>query len=164
MYAVLSGRAVVNLNFTTGRAALDSSVAQAGLRTVVTSRTFLEKAAGHIVAFGCQEREEHAAAHQDGVRLAEEVVDDCQLVGDLRAAEHGDERAIGVVAHAAENFDLASEQPARRRRQKGGRKSRSPLASSRGASSRWSSRAARWGPSPSVGAPVAALIRAAAGE
>ena len=42
--ASLSGRTVVNLNFTVGRAALNSSVAQAKLRTVVTSRTFLEKA------------------------------------------------------------------------------------------------------------------------
>ena len=42
--AALSGRVVVNLNFTAGRAAITSAAAQAGLRTVVTSRAFLEKA------------------------------------------------------------------------------------------------------------------------
>ncbi|MFO0907530.1 MAG: acyl-[ACP]--phospholipid O-acyltransferase [Isosphaeraceae bacterium] len=42
--AALSGRAAVNLNFTSGTAALHSAANQAGLRTVVTSRTFLEKA------------------------------------------------------------------------------------------------------------------------
>ena len=42
--AALSGRVVVNLNFTAGRAAMSSAAAQAGLRTVVTSRAFLEKA------------------------------------------------------------------------------------------------------------------------
>ena len=41
--AALAGKAVVNLNFTTGQAGMDSAAAQAGLSTVVTSRTFLEK-------------------------------------------------------------------------------------------------------------------------
>ncbi len=43
--AAISGRMVVNLNFTSGRAAVGSAASQAGLRTVVTSRIFLEKAA-----------------------------------------------------------------------------------------------------------------------
>jgi acyl-[acyl-carrier-protein]-phospholipid O-acyltransferase / long-chain-fatty-acid--[acyl-carrier-protein] ligase len=42
--ASLAGKAVVNLNFTAGRAGMESAAAQAGLRTVITSRTFLEKA------------------------------------------------------------------------------------------------------------------------
>ena len=41
--AALAGKAVVNLNFTTGRAGMDSAAAQAELTTVVTSRAFLEK-------------------------------------------------------------------------------------------------------------------------
>jgi acyl-[acyl-carrier-protein]-phospholipid O-acyltransferase / long-chain-fatty-acid--[acyl-carrier-protein] ligase len=41
--ATLSGKVVVNLNFTAGRAGMDSACAQAGLTTVVTSRAFLEK-------------------------------------------------------------------------------------------------------------------------
>jgi acyl-[acyl-carrier-protein]-phospholipid O-acyltransferase/long-chain-fatty-acid--[acyl-carrier-protein] ligase len=42
--ASLAGRAAVNLNFTAGRAGMESAAAQAGLRTIVTSRAFLEKA------------------------------------------------------------------------------------------------------------------------
>ena len=42
--ASLAGRASVNLNFTAGRAGMESAARQAGLRTVVTSRAFLEKA------------------------------------------------------------------------------------------------------------------------
>jgi acyl-[acyl-carrier-protein]-phospholipid O-acyltransferase/long-chain-fatty-acid--[acyl-carrier-protein] ligase len=42
--ASLAGKAVVNLNFTTGRTGMESAAAQAALKTIVTSRTFLEKA------------------------------------------------------------------------------------------------------------------------
>ena len=42
--ATLAGKTVVNLNFTAGRSGMESAAAQAGLRTVVTSRAFLEKA------------------------------------------------------------------------------------------------------------------------
>jgi acyl-[acyl-carrier-protein]-phospholipid O-acyltransferase/long-chain-fatty-acid--[acyl-carrier-protein] ligase len=42
--ASFAGRATVNLNFTAGRAAMESVCRQSGLRTVVTSRAFLEKA------------------------------------------------------------------------------------------------------------------------
>ncbi|MGA7408900.1 MAG: acyl-[ACP]--phospholipid O-acyltransferase, partial [Bryobacteraceae bacterium] len=40
----IAGRATVNLNFTAGREAMLSSIAQCGLRTVITSKSFLEKA------------------------------------------------------------------------------------------------------------------------
>ncbi|MFZ5863986.1 MAG: acyl-[ACP]--phospholipid O-acyltransferase [Nitrospirota bacterium] len=40
----LAGRAPVNLNFTVGREALDSSIEQCGIRTIITSRIFLAKA------------------------------------------------------------------------------------------------------------------------
>ena len=40
----LTGRETVNLNFTASRAALESAVRQAALRTVLSSRTFLERA------------------------------------------------------------------------------------------------------------------------
>jgi acyl-[acyl-carrier-protein]-phospholipid O-acyltransferase/long-chain-fatty-acid--[acyl-carrier-protein] ligase len=42
--AAFAGRAAVNLNYTAGSAGMASAARQAGLRTVVTSRTFLEKA------------------------------------------------------------------------------------------------------------------------
>ena len=42
--AALSGRTSVNFNYTAGRAAMESAARQAGLRSVVTSRLFLDKA------------------------------------------------------------------------------------------------------------------------
>lgn len=42
--AALAGKTSVNLNYTVGRAGLESAIAQAGLATVVTSRLFIEKA------------------------------------------------------------------------------------------------------------------------
>ncbi|MCY3956386.1 MAG: acyl-[ACP]--phospholipid O-acyltransferase [Nitrospira sp.] len=42
--ATLSGRTVVNLNYTVGRSGIESMAGQAGLETIVTSRMFLEKA------------------------------------------------------------------------------------------------------------------------
>ena len=42
--ATLAGRTSVNLNYTGGRAGIESAVRQAGLQTVVTSRTFIERA------------------------------------------------------------------------------------------------------------------------
>ncbi|HET7909661.1 MAG TPA: acyl-[ACP]--phospholipid O-acyltransferase [Nitrospira sp.] len=42
--ASLCGKTSVNLNYTVGRGGLEAAVRQAGLRTVVTSRTFVEKA------------------------------------------------------------------------------------------------------------------------
>jgi acyl-[acyl-carrier-protein]-phospholipid O-acyltransferase/long-chain-fatty-acid--[acyl-carrier-protein] ligase len=42
--ATLAGKSVVNLNFTAGRAGMESAIAQARLQTIVTSRAFLEKA------------------------------------------------------------------------------------------------------------------------
>lgn len=42
--AALAGKATVNLNFTAGRAGMESAAKQSGLRTLVTSRAFLEKA------------------------------------------------------------------------------------------------------------------------
>ena len=46
--AALSGRVVVNINFTAGKKAMSSAAAQAQLRTVLTSRMFVEKAALEI--------------------------------------------------------------------------------------------------------------------
>ncbi len=42
--ALLTGRTTVNLNYTVGRLGLESAVNQAGLKTIVSSRQFVEKA------------------------------------------------------------------------------------------------------------------------
>ena len=41
---LMAGRIPVNLNFTVGKEALEAAIAQAGIRTIVTSRIFLTKA------------------------------------------------------------------------------------------------------------------------
>ncbi|HEY5932805.1 MAG TPA: AMP-binding protein, partial [Nitrospira sp.] len=42
--APLCGKTIVNLNYTVGKSGLEAAVRLAGLRTIVTSRTFIEKA------------------------------------------------------------------------------------------------------------------------
>ena len=42
--APLCGKTIVNLNYTVGKSGLEAAVEQAGLRTIVTSRAFVEKA------------------------------------------------------------------------------------------------------------------------
>jgi acyl-[acyl-carrier-protein]-phospholipid O-acyltransferase/long-chain-fatty-acid--[acyl-carrier-protein] ligase len=43
MAAILQGRSVVNLNYTTGRAGMENAIKQAGLKTVLASKQFLHK-------------------------------------------------------------------------------------------------------------------------
>ena len=43
--ALMAGRIPVNLNFTIGTEAMDAAIAQCGIRTILTSRRFLDKAA-----------------------------------------------------------------------------------------------------------------------
>src|SRR5690606_15973989 len=43
MAAILQGRVVVNLNYTTGREGMECAVRQAGLKTVLASKQFLKK-------------------------------------------------------------------------------------------------------------------------
>ena len=77
----------------------------------------LEQALADLVALGDQEREDHPAADQQLVGLAEQVVDHAELVGDLRAAEHHHVRALGVLGEPAQHVDLGRHQAARRVRQ-----------------------------------------------
>ena len=61
---------------------------------------------------GLEEREAHAAADEDAVDLVEQGLDDAELVADLGAAEHGDERPLRVVEEAAEDLDLLGQEAA----------------------------------------------------
>ena len=45
---VLAGKTPVNLNFTSGRAAAESAVRQAGLKTVITAKAMEEKVGEHF--------------------------------------------------------------------------------------------------------------------
>ncbi len=58
------------------------------------------------MALGLEEREHHAAADDEAVGLVEQVVDDAELVGDLRAAEDDRVRTFGAVGEPLEDRDL----------------------------------------------------------
>ena len=68
--------------------------------------------------WAAEEREAHAAADDERVDDAEQRLDDAELVADLGAAEHGDERAPRVLAQAEQHLDLLGQQAAGRRRQR----------------------------------------------
>ena len=78
----------------------------------------LDHRVAHRLAPGDEEREAHAAADGERVDDLQQRVDHRELVGHLRAAEHGDERPHRLLPHAEEHLDLALEQPPRRRRQR----------------------------------------------
>ena len=77
----------------------------------------LEQALADLVALRRQEGEHHPAADQQLVGLAEQVVDDAELVGDLGAAEHHDVRPGRVLGEPAQHLDLGQHQAAGRVRQ-----------------------------------------------
>ena len=66
----------------------------------------LEQALADLVSLGLEEREHHAAADQQPVGLAEQVVDHAELVRDLRAAEHDGIRSLRLLGQPAEHLDL----------------------------------------------------------
>ena len=76
----------------------------------------LEQRVADRLALRGEEREAHRAADHDRVDDAEQRLDDAELVGDLGAAEHGDERALRLVAQAEQDVDLLLQQPPHRRR------------------------------------------------
>ena len=61
-----------------------------------------------------EERVGHRAADEQRVDLAQQVLDDLDLVRDLRAAEDRDERAVGLLHRVAEVLQLLLHQEAGR--------------------------------------------------
>ena len=75
----------------------------------------LDQRLADLDAARLEERVGHRAADQQRVDLGDQVLDHFELVGDLGAAEHGDERALRALEHPAEILDLlAHQQPGRR--------------------------------------------------
>ena len=66
---------------------------------------------------GGEEREHHAAADQQRVGRAQQVVDHAELVGDLRAAEHHHVGPFRVGGQPAQHVELARDQAAHRGRE-----------------------------------------------
>ncbi len=60
-----------------------------------------------------EEREAHASTDHERIDGVEQRVDHAELVGHLRAAEHGDEGASRVLAQTEQHVDLLGQQPAR---------------------------------------------------
>ena len=74
----------------------------------------LEQGVPHLVTLGGEEREAHAATDEHRVGDLPECLDHAELVGDLRPAEHDDERPPGVAAQREQDVDLALQQAAGR--------------------------------------------------
>jgi hypothetical protein len=89
-----------------------AEVGLAGLDVVL-----VEQARAHLVALGCEEGEGHPAADDEAVGRLHEVVDDRELVGDLRAAEHHGIRARWVLGEPLEHVYLGGDQATHGRRQ-----------------------------------------------
>ena len=89
-----------------------AEVLAAGLHLVL-----LEQALADLVALRRQEGEHHPAADQQGVGLAEQVVDHRELVADLGAAEHDHVGPLRGLGESPQDLDLGAHQPAHRVRQ-----------------------------------------------
>ena len=65
-----------------------------------------------LIALRREEGVRHAAADDEAVALVEQVVDDLELVRDLRAAEHRDERSLGRLERVSHDLELLLNQEA----------------------------------------------------
>ena len=65
-----------------------------------------------LVALGAEERVGHGAADEHRVRDGEHVPDEADLVGDLEAAQHDDERTRRVAEQTPEDLDLLGHEQA----------------------------------------------------
>ena len=92
----------------------------------------LEQARADLVALGREEGEEHAAADEQRVDPRQQVPDDAELVGDLRAAEHDRVRLLGRLGEPVEHVELGGdEQPGGARQQLARARRRSPACGAR---------------------------------
>ena len=79
----------------------------------------LQERGAHLVSLGLQEGEHHAAADEEAVRLAQQLVDDGELVGDLGTAEGDDVGPLDVLGELLQDADLGGDQESGRVRQPG---------------------------------------------
>ena len=73
----------------------------------------LQQGRTDTVALGREEREAHAAADDERVDLGCEGLDDTELVGDLRAAEHDGVGVLGVAGERLQHVHLGLDELAR---------------------------------------------------
>ncbi len=72
----------------------------------------LDQGGADLVALGLEEGEGHAAADEDAVGLAEQLVDDGELVGDLGAAERHHVGPLDVLGELLQDADLGGDEVA----------------------------------------------------
>lgn len=80
----------------------------------------LEQGDADLVALGVEEGVGHAAADEDAVGLAEQLVDDGELVGDLGAAQDHHVRTLDLGGQLLQDADLGGDEVAGRVREAGG--------------------------------------------
>ncbi len=74
---------------------------------------FVQQRIADLVALGLHEGVGHAAADDQRVHQVQQVVDDRDLVGHLRAAENRDQRPVGIVQHFGEVLHFLRHEEAR---------------------------------------------------
>src|SRR5208282_1945507 len=67
---------------------------------------FFDQTLAHRFALRLEEGVGHAAADNENVNFAEQVLDDSDFVADFGAAQDGDERALGVLQDATQILQL----------------------------------------------------------
>ena len=77
----------------------------------------LEKRVANRLALGSEEGEAHRAADHQPVDDPEQGVDNAELVGDLRAAEHGDKRVLRPFTETEQHLHLTLQKKTHRRRE-----------------------------------------------
>ena len=119
----------------TGRISSQSAVARPwpAPRAPASTPVVLEQRVADLHALRHEEAEAHRAADQDLVGDVEEAVDHPDLVGDLGAAEHDDQRPRRRLDHRAQFDHLALQQQAARSRAGSWRRPRSGVGAVRGA-------------------------------
>ncbi|BFO20549.1 hypothetical protein SHKM778_69370 [Streptomyces sp. KM77-8] len=90
------------------------TVLRGALQVLLDGRdlVLLEQRRADLVALGLEEGVRHAAADEDAVGLAEQLVDDGELVGDLGAAEGDDVGPPDVVGELLQDADLGGDEVA----------------------------------------------------
>src|SRR6202044_3621194 len=76
----------------------------------------LDQGIAGFLSQGCEKCVGHAAADEKGINLAQEMIDDLNLVGDFGAAKDRDEGFLGVFERLSEVRELLFHEEARGRR------------------------------------------------
>ena len=110
---VLLGRELVGDDVVDGEKNLDA-LGSGGLEhlAAVGDLLVLTEGGADLKTLSLLEGVGHTAADDERIDLVEEALDDRELIGDLSAAENGDERTDGILDSVAEELDFLLEEEA----------------------------------------------------